>query len=41
MIEFMLTEGEYDELLDYCLQNNITIDEVVIKAVQLYLDKED
>lgn len=41
MIEFMLTEEEYDELLDYCLNTNITLDEVVNMALQLYLDKED
>lgn len=41
MIEFRLTDEEYEELLDYCLQNNITIDEVVIKALQLYFDIQD
>ena len=41
MIEFRLTDEEYDALLDYCLNNNITLDEVVIKALQLYFDKED
>lgn len=41
MVEFRLTDKEYNALLDYCLQNNITIDEVVIKALQLYLKEED
>lgn len=41
MVEFRLTDKEYQELLNYCLNNNITIDEVVIKALQLYLQEED
>ena len=41
MVEFRLTDEEYQELSDYCINNNITIDEVVIKALQLYFDIQD
>ena len=41
MIEFRLTDEEYNTLLDYCLQNNITLDQVVNMALQVYLQEED
>ena len=41
MVKFRLTDKEYEELLDYCLNNNITLDQVVNMALKLYLQKED
>lgn len=41
MVEFMLTDEEQDALLDYCLQNNITLDQVINMALKLYLQEED
>lgn len=41
MVEIRLTDKEYQELLNYCINNNITLDQVINMALKLYFDIQD